>query len=91
MTIEQNDLRLTPYQMTGRPALPTSLGRWVEDEFRRLHQAIKELQAAALQATDTPPANPQRGMVRLAVLPWDPTGSGTAVLVWFNGSNWVPV
>lgn len=82
------DLIPRPYQRGLRPSLPDGEGRYLEEELRRVEQAISELARAVPQVAYSAPANPAEGMIRLAKAPWQPLGTPRA-WVEYKAGAWV--
>jgi hypothetical protein len=61
---------------------------YVGQEFQAIEAAINSIIQGTIQVTDNPPDSPKKGMVRYALSPWDPLGSGYAGLVVYNGTSW---
>ena len=70
---------------------PEFLPNYIQEELREIEASIKSLADASTQVTDREPTNPRTGMVRYAVYPWEPLGSGVSKLVVYNGTAWVAV
>lgn len=70
---------------------PDFLPNYVQEELRELEASIRSLADASVQVADRAPATTRKGMVRYAVSPWEPVGSGVSALVVYNGTAWVAV
>jgi hypothetical protein len=68
---------------------PEFLANYLQEELREIEASIKSLADASVQVTDREPTNPRKGMVRFAIAPWEPIGSGVSKLVVYNGTSWV--
>lgn len=88
---DKTNVVVQTYQRTQYPVLEEGIRRYFQDEMQRIEIAIGTLAQAAIQVTENEPESPIRGMVRYAVSPWDPLGSGFSGLVVYNGSAWVGV
>lgn len=77
MTISTYRRRITP-----------SSDRALVEELRRVELALADLTDFAPQTTPTAPAAPRFGMIRRAIAPWSPLGTGDA-WVWYDGTAWV--
>jgi microcystin-dependent protein len=78
-----------PLPITGKPFDPIS--RYLLDELKRQQSLINQLSQAIVVTADAEPASPRQGMVRRAISPWDPLGTGYEGLVEFDGTNWTQV
>ena len=86
------NLLVSTYVRRQSPTLnPDFLGNYLQEELRELETSIRSLADASIQVTDREPTNPRKGMVRFAIAPWEPIGSGVTKLVVYNGSAWVAV
>lgn len=90
-----NDLKVVSYRRASAPLLSRSqspeiinLNTHLADELRKLETSLATLINAAPQVANEAPEKPMKGMIRYAVSPWNPLGSGDA-WVWFDGSAWV--
>lgn len=88
---DKTNVIVQSYSRTQYPVLEEGLRRYFQDELQRIETAIKTLANAAITVTEDEPDTPIKGMVRYAVSPWDPLGSGYEGLVVYNGSAWVAV
>jgi len=88
---DKTNVIVQSYSRTQYPVLEEGLRRYFQDELQRIETAIKTLSNAAITVTEDEPNTPIKGMVRYAVSPWDPLGSGYEGLVVYNGSAWVSV
>ena len=61
---------------------------FADSEFADLERTLKTLNNLIPQVADAEPAVPLKGMIRYAVSPWDPLGSGDGPVI-YNGSAWV--
>lgn len=59
-------------------------------EARRIEASIRDLTDFAVRPADVEPSKLRKGMVRLAVSPWDPVGAGDG-WVYFDGTAWAPL
>ena len=60
---------------------------FTDDEFTRLERTLKALNLLIPQVADAEPSVPLKGMIRYAVSPWDPLGSGDGPVI-YDGSAW---
>jgi len=88
---DKTNVIVQPYVRTQYPVLEEGLRRYFQDELQRIEAAIKALSTAAVTVAEDEPDNPIKGMVRYAVSPWDPLGTGFEGLVVYNGSTWAAV
>ena len=92
MPINRNtDLVISRYSRDNVPAQIAKLDTYLNEELQRIETAIRDLADASIQATDSPPPNPKRGMVRYNILPWNPLNNGYSGLLVYNGTAWVAV
>lgn len=83
---------VSTYVRRALPSLkPETLPNYLQEELREIEASLKSLADASIQVTDKAPTNPRKGMVRYAVYPWEPLGSGVSYLVVYNGTTWVAV
>lgn len=68
-----------------------NLGPYIQDELRELEASIRSLVDASIQVSEREPEGVRKGMVRYAVSPWNPLGTGFTGLVVYNGTSWVQV
>lgn len=68
-----------------------NLGPYIQEELRELEASIRSLVDASIQVVDREPEGVRKGMVRYAVSPWNPLGTGFTGLVVYNGTSWVQV
>jgi hypothetical protein len=86
------NMLVSAYVRRQAPTLsPEFLPNYLQEELREIEASIKSLADASTQVTDREPTNPRKGMVRYAVYPWEPLGSGVSKLVVYNGTAWVAV
>jgi len=88
---DKTNIVVQTYTRGQYPVMEEGLRRYFQDELQRVEIAISTLAQAAIQVSDTPPTNPIKGMVRYAMAPWNPLGSGYTGLVVYNGTAWVAV
>lgn len=88
---DKTNVTTTAYTRGQFPVLEEGQRLYIQEELRRIEAAITKLNNAATQVTDSPPANPIKGMVRFNVSPWDALGNGSEGLVVYNGTAWVAV
>jgi hypothetical protein len=88
---EKTDLLPKDYTRTQFPILEEGLRRYFQDELQRIEIAIGSLVRSSVQVADDEPLNPQRGMIRYAISPWNPLGTGFTGLVVYDGTSWVAV
>lgn len=88
---DKTNLIVKTYTRRQYPEIEQGVRRYISDELQRIEAAITSLATAAIQVSDTPPANPVKGMVRYAVTGWDPAGDGSQGLFVYNGTAWVAV
>jgi hypothetical protein len=67
--------------------VPQGLRTFLQEELDTLQQALAELTDGAVQVAEAEPSPKRRGMVRYAVSPWNPLGTGDGFVYW-NGSAW---
>jgi hypothetical protein len=67
--------------------VPQGLRTFLQEELDTLQQALSELTDGAVQVAEAEPSPKRKGMVRYAVAPWDPLGTGDGFVYW-NGSAW---
>ena len=86
------NMLVSTYVRRQAPTLsPEFLPNYLQEELREIEASIKSLADASIQVTDREPTNPRKGMVRYAVSPWEPIGSGVSKLVVYNGTAWIAV
>ena len=86
------NMLVSTYVRRQAPTLaPEFLPNYVQEELRELEASIRSIADASIQVTDREPTNPRKGMVRFAIAPWEPIGSGVTKLVVYNGSACVAV
>ena len=88
---DKTNILIQQYARTQFPVLEDGIRVYIQDELQRIETAIRSLTEAAIQVTESEPETPIKGMVRYAVSPWDPLGSGFEGLVVYNGTSWIAV
>jgi hypothetical protein len=88
---DKTDMVVQGYSRNQFPVLEEGLRRYFQDELQRIEIAITSLIQAATQVTETEPEAPVKGMIRFAVSPWDPLGTGFEGLVVYDGTSWAAV
>lgn len=88
---DKTDVVLNEYVRLPLPTIPANIERYIQEEYRRIEDALRSVSEASIKVSDQPPENPRRGTVRYAVSPWDPLSNGTEGLVVYNGNAWVGV
>jgi hypothetical protein len=63
--------------------------KYLTGEFDLIQQVLSEANDSSPQVAEAAPASVRKGMVRYAVAPWDPLGTGFSGYVTYNGSAWV--
>jgi hypothetical protein len=63
--------------------------KYLTGEFDLIQQVLSEANDSAPQVSEAAPASLRKGMVRYAVAPWNPLGTGYTGYVYYNGSAWV--
>lgn len=93
MTLSDKTNQITSdYRRRQIPSLSRDdLGPYLQEELRAIEASIRSLVDASIQVADRAPLNPRKGMVRYAVSPWEPLGSGVEGLVVYNGTQWIAV
>lgn len=87
MAITKNDQTIGKYTRGRAPFNKDDTHLYVVQETQRVEQTISQLANAAIQVTDVSPVKPRKGMVRYAVSPWNPLGTGDGLCYW-TGSAW---
>ena len=86
------NMLVSAYVRRQAPTLsPEFLANYLQEELREIEAAVRSLADASIQVTDREPPNPRKGMVRYAIAPWQPIGSGVSPLVVYNGTSWIAV
>lgn len=81
----------TPYQRRTPPTGPVS-PEYLRVELTNLQASLNQVIIMLPQAAASAPAQPQQGMMRLALAPWRPlVGTTTDGWVVFNGTDWVAI
>lgn len=88
---EKTDLTVNGYSRSQRPVVNENITKYTIDELQRLESSIRSLVEASIQVADREPENPQKGMIRFNLDPWDPLGDDSEGLVVYNGTSWVAV
>jgi hypothetical protein len=76
------------YSRNAAPVIEADLIRYLMDELSRIERSIRTLAISSPEVLDQPPTNPVRGMVKYALSPWDPLGTGYEGLIVYDGSSW---
>lgn len=71
------------------PTLDTNLHEYLDDELYRVEVAINSVADLVPQVSDYAPSSPRIGMIRYAIDPWDPLGTGQPAWVYYDGTAWV--
>ena len=87
-TNEVTDVTITTYVRRPTPVLNESLRLYIGQEFQAIENAINSIIQGTIQVADNPPEKPKKGMVRYALNPWNPLGTGYTGLVVYNGTSW---
>lgn len=87
---DKTNVLVQSYSRTQFPVLEEGMRRYIQDELQRIENSIRTLVQAAVQVSEDPPDSPVKGMIRYAVAPWNPTGSGDGLVI-YNGTAWVAV
>jgi hypothetical protein len=69
--------------------IPDNFRKYLTGEFDLIQQVLSEANDSAPQVSEAAPASVRKGMVRYAVAPWDPLGTGYVGYVTWNGAAWV--
>jgi len=88
---DKTEVTVTDYIRSQRPVVADDLTKYIFNELQRIQTSIGSLTNAATQVTDRAPDNPQKGMIRFNVSPWDPLGDSSEGLVVYNGTAWEAV
>jgi len=88
---DKTNVLVQQYSRTQYPVIEEGIRRYIQDELQRIETSIRTLVTAAPQVAEDEPENPIKGMIRYAVSPWNPLGTGYQGLVVYNGSAWVQV
>ena len=88
---DKQNVTVSRYVLRSTPALDESFRYFIQDELQFIESSLRTLVDACPQVTDKAPDGPRKGMVRYAISPWDPLGTGFSGLVVYNGSAWVAV
>lgn len=88
---EKVDVTVKSYVRSQRPVVSGDLTKYTMDELLRIENSIKSLVNSSIQVADQEPDNPQKGMVRFNISPWDALGDSSEGLVVYNGTSWVAV
>ena len=88
MVNDRTDTVVSLYTRRQVPALKESLNTFLQGELQELEKSTKSLADAVPQVADAAPDNPRKGMVRYAISPWEPLGSGQEGPVIYNGTAW---
>ena len=81
------DLFVRPYKRQGRSEFEESDRSYLDKELQSIEETVSDLSDAAIQIADNAPQNPRRGMVRIAIAPWDP-GDGSDRGYFYDGVDW---
>jgi len=81
------DLFVRPYKRQGRSEFEESDRSYLDKELQNIEETAQDLSDAAVQIADNAPENPRRGMIRIAISPWNP-GSGTDRGYFYDGTAW---
>tara|TARA_R100001463_G_scaffold12098_1_gene33338 strand:- start:43 stop:321 length:279 start_codon:yes stop_codon:yes gene_type:complete len=88
---DKTNVVIQTYTRSQYPVLSEGIRRYFQDELQRIESAVSSLAAASIQVAEDAPENPIKGMVRYAISPWNPLGTGFSGLVVYNGTAWVAV
>ena len=88
---DKTNVVVQTYSRTQYPVFEEGVRRYIQDELQRIETSLRTIAQATPQVVENAPENPIKGMVRYAVSPWDPLGSGFRGLVVYNGTAWVAV
>ena len=88
MVNDRTDTVVSLYTRRQVPALKESLNTFLQGELQEIEKSTKSLADAVPQVADAAPVNPRKGMVRYAINPWEPLGSGQEGPVVYNGAAW---
>lgn len=80
-------MTLPSYTPGGFPAIEEGFKLYLQTELRKISNAIAELSRRIPNSSQTPPEDPQVGMVVYALSPWDP-GAGAGEYV-YTPAGWV--
>jgi hypothetical protein len=75
--------------LPGNIKIDDDFRKYLTGEFDLIQQVLSEANDSAPQVSEAVPASLRKGMVRYAVAPWDPLGTGFTGYVYYNGSAWV--
>ena len=59
-----------------------------EGDFEALRVVLDDLAYLIPQVADEAPTRPRKGLIRYAVSPWNPLGTGDG-WVYYDGTSWV--
>lgn len=83
------NMLVSAYKRRQAPTLHSDfLANYIQEELREIELSIKSIADTRIQVTDRAPIHPRKGMVRYAISPWEPIGSGISKLVVYNGRTW---
>jgi hypothetical protein len=93
MALSKSDVQIESYVRSSPPVLPDGVPQYLQNELQRIERSIRSLGLAAPAAADQEPKIKLNGMIRYAVDPWDPLGTGTNVHVYWDGNSgtWKPL
>ena len=83
------DVTITTYVRRPTPNLDESFRLYIGQEFQAIENAINSIIQGTIQVADNAPEKPKKGMVRYALTPWDPLGTGYTGLVVYDGTTWM--
>ena len=83
------DLVVNQYIRQPVPLDPEGMSVYLSGQLQEIENSMKTVGEGSLQVVDKPPARPLKGMLRYAVTPWDPLGTGFQGLVVYSGNAWL--
>ena len=83
------DLVVNQYIRQPVPQDPEGMAVYLSGQLQEIENSMKTVGEGSLQVVDQPPARPLKGMLRYAVTPWDPLGTGFQGLVVYSGNAWL--
>ena len=83
------DLVVNQYIRQPVPQSKEGMDIYLSGQLQEIENSMKTVGEGSLQVADAAPERPLKGMLRYAISPWDPLGSGFQGLVVYSGTAWL--
>ena len=89
MTLPTNNT--APLYTPGTPPANSNDPVYLQNELKKIRTAFSKLEERGPKVATQAPTKPQAGWIRFAAAPWNPLGTGSNVMVYYNGTAWTAV